>query len=63
MESNEGVSKAKQHQIRVRGNVKASTKTPEKVKLILQVSEEARLARVKSVSNEDHKDDDEATRI
>lgn len=44
------------------GNVKACLKTPEEVKLILRASEEARVAKVKSVSNE-AQDDDEAARL
>ena len=62
LESNGGISRAKQHQMGVTGNVKACLKTPEDVKLILRASEEARLAKVKSVANE-AQDDEETARL
>jgi len=62
-ESTRRISKEKQHQIGVTGNVKACIKTSKEVKLILKANEEARLAKVKFVSNEAHEDDDEAARL
>ena len=50
IESNGGISRAKQHQMGVTGNVRACKKTSEDVKLILTAHEESRLAKVKSVS-------------
>jgi len=51
-ESNGEISRAKQHQMEVTGNVRACKKTLEEVKLILTAHEENRLAKVKSVSCE-----------
>ena len=58
LEFNGGISGAKQHQMGVTGNVKACLKTPEDVKLILRASEEARVAKVKSVANEAQDDEE-----
>ncbi|XP_058755022.1 uncharacterized protein LOC131628172 [Vicia villosa] len=58
-----GISRAKQHQLGIKGNVKACTQTPEDVKLILQEHEDKKLAAKKSISGEVHEDDDEASRL
>jgi len=60
-ESNGGIYRAKQHQMGVVGNVRACQKTPKEVKLILTAHKEARLAKLKFVSNEVHEDDNETT--
>ncbi|CAI8607955.1 unnamed protein product [Vicia faba] len=56
--STRGISRAKQHQLVIKGNVKACTQTPEDVKLILQEHEDKKLAAKKSMSGEVHEDDE-----
>lgn len=58
-----GISRAKQLQLGIKGNVKACTRTPEDVKLILQEHENKKLAAKKSMSGEVHEDDDEASQL
>jgi len=55
-----GISRYKQHQFGIVGNVTPCTKTLEEVNLILRESEENRLAKVNSISAEVHEDDERA---
>lgn len=61
--SSGGISRAKQHQLGIKGNVKSCTQTPEDVKAILQEHEDKFRAAKKSISGEVHEDDDEASRL
>lgn len=58
-----GISRAKQHQLGIKGNVKSCTQTPEDIKLILQEYEDKKLAAKKYMSGEVHEYDDQASQL
>ncbi|CAK8540387.1 unnamed protein product [Lathyrus sativus] len=59
--STRGISRAKQHQLGIKGNVKSCTQTPVDVKEILHEHEDEKLVANKSMSGEVHEDDDEGS--
>jgi len=61
IESNGGISRARQHQIWITWNLSTCIKTLEEVKLILTAHEESRLTKVKYVSCNVYEDEDETS--